>query len=31
MWSNNGLRYFLIGDVSAQDLEALERALKAAS
>jgi anti-sigma factor RsiW len=30
-WSHNGLRYFLISDVSAQDLDKLSELLKAAS
>jgi anti-sigma factor RsiW len=29
-WSNNGLRYFVIGDASAQDLDKLSQLLKAA-
>jgi anti-sigma factor RsiW len=27
-WSQNGLRYFVVGDVSAEDIEALSRLLK---
>jgi len=29
-WSQNGLRYFVIGDASAQDLDKLRELLKAA-
>jgi hypothetical protein len=27
-WTQNGLRYFVVGDVSADDIEALSRLLK---
>jgi anti-sigma factor RsiW len=30
-WSHNGLRYFVIGDASAQDLDKLSELLKAAA
>jgi anti-sigma factor RsiW len=29
-WSHNGLRYFVIGDASAQDLDKLSELMKAA-